>query len=151
MVNDMALSVSTGLRAGMMNASGAKELLDGGKIIVLSGTAPASADAAQTGTALWTISVDGDGTGLTWTASGGEISKPGAATWQGATTAGTATYFRVVGASDTGASSTSEPRIQGTVGTAATNDMVVSNATFTTDTNLDARVLGAASFVLPTL
>lgn len=135
----------------MQNASGAKELLDGGEILILSGTVPATADAAQTGTILWTISLGGNGTGLVWEASGAEIRKPSAATWQGPTAAGTGTYFRVIGAADTGALSTTEPRIQGTVGISATNDMVVSNATFVTDAAVDARVLGQASFVLPTL
>ena len=147
----MAIQVSTGLRAGMMNSSGAKEQLDGGLIKVLSGTPPADADAAQTGTVLWTISVNGAGTGLTWTASGAEISKAGGTVWQGATTAGTGTYFRVVGSADTGALSTTEPRIQGSVGVSATNDMVLSSTTFVTDASTSARVLGAASFVLPTL
>jgi hypothetical protein len=135
----------------MMNSSGAKELLDGGLIKVFSGTAPASADAAQTGTVLWTISVNGAGTGLTWTSASGEISKAGGTVWQGATTAGTATYFRVIGSADTGALSTTEPRIQGSVGVSATNDMVLSSTTFVTDAATNARVLGAASFVLPTL
>lgn len=147
----MSLSVSTGLRAGMMNSSGAKELLDGGLIKVLSGTPPASADAAQTGTVLWTISVNGAGTGLTWTSASGEISKAGGTVWQGATTAGTATYFRVVGLADTGALSTTEPRIQGSV-QCRPSDMVLSSTTFVTDASASARVLGvAASFVLPTL
>lgn len=147
----MAIQTSTGLRAGMQNASGCKELLDGGLILVLSGTAPANADAAQTGTVLWTISVGGVGTGLTWEASGAEVRKPAAATWQGPTTAGTGGYFRVVGASDTGAFSTTQPRIQGTFGTSAASDMVASNATFITDASVNARVLGQASFVFPTL
>lgn len=147
----MAIKSSTGLRAGMQNASGAKELFDGGKILVLSGTPPDTADAAQTGTVLWTISLGGDGTGLTWEVSGPEMRKPAAAVWQGPTAEGSATYCRVVGAADTGALSTTEPRIQGTVGISATNDMVVSNATFVTDAAVDARVLGQASFVLPTL
>lgn len=147
----MAIQTSTGLRAGMQNASGAKELLDGGTILILDGTAPATADAEQTGTVLWTVSLDGDGTGLVWEASGAEVRKPAAAAWQGPTTAGTGTYFRVRGAADTGALSTSEPRIQGTFGVSALNDLVASNATFTTDAAVDARVLGAASFVFPTL
>lgn len=147
----MAIKTSTGLRAGMLNTSGVKELLDGGVIRVLSGTPPATADAAQTGTVLWTISLDGDGTGLVWEVSGAEIRKPAAAAWQGPTTAGTGTYFRVVGSADTGAESSSQPRIQGTVGISATNDFVVANATFVTDSSVDARVLGACGFVLPTL
>lgn len=149
----MAIQTSTGLRAGMQNDSGAKELLDGGTIIVLNGTPPATADAVQTGTVLWTISLtlDGVGTGLVWEASGAEVRKPAAAAWQGPTTAGTGTYFRVRGAADTGELSTSEPRIQGTFGVSATNDFVASNATFITDAAVDARVLGAASFVFPTL
>ena len=50
-----------------------------------------------------------------------------------------------------GALSTTQPRIQGSVGVSATNDMVLSSTTFVTDASTSARVLGAASFVLPTL
>ena len=149
------MKFSTGLRAGMAGSNGAKAQLDGGHILVLTGAAPETADALQTGTVVWTITVDGGVTALTWeVAVDGTtviLQKPSAAVWQGVTTAGEAGYFRIVGSADDGQVSTTQPRIQGTVGTNASNDMVMSNITFITDAAVDARVLGAASIALPTL
>lgn len=153
--NGEDMKFSTGLRAAMAGTSGAKEQLDLGFIKVFSGAIPETADALQTGTVLWTISVDGGVTGLTWEVAVSGVNvilqKPSADVWQGETTAGTGAYFRVVGSADDGEASTTQPRIQGTVGTNATHDMIMSNVTFTTDEAVDARVLGAASFALPTL
>lgn len=82
--------------------------------------APAAADdAIGSAVLLCTISVDGDGTGVTLdaTASGGVIVKNPSEVWTGdVTTSGTATFFRMEFASDAGAFSTSAVRMQGTVG-----------------------------------
>ena len=51
------------------------------------------------------------------TASGGAIGKAPAETWSGTVLAtGNAVFFRYVGSADTGALSTTEPRLQGRVG-----------------------------------
>lgn len=147
----MAIQSSTGLAAHLMVTGSAKGALDGGFIKVYSGSAPATADAAATGDLLWTISVDGDGTGLTIdaVAVGRAMVKPTAAIWGGATTAGTAGYWRLVAAADDGTLSTSAPRLQGTCGSTAGADLYMSSTTLTTDAALLAKTLSAFSVALP--
>lgn len=67
---------------------------------------------------LLTVYGDGISAGLNLgTASGGAIGKDPGETWAGTVLAnGTAAFFRYVGAADTGALSTTEPRYQGRVG-----------------------------------
>lgn len=119
----MAIKVSTGLRNSMLVDDSLAAALNGGFINIYSGTAPTSADNAigssGSNVLLCTISVNGDGTGLALasSASNGVVEKVSAAVWEGEVLAtGTATFYRFVGSSDTGALSTTEPRIQGTVG-----------------------------------
>ena len=111
---------STGLRNYMLASGSFKQALAGTVIRVYGGTAPASADdAIGAAPLLCTISVDGDGTGVTLdaTASGGVITKNTSEVWTGDVTAsGTATFFRMEFAADTGAFSTTAVRMQGTVG-----------------------------------
>ncbi len=126
----MAITTSTGLRYGLLALGSLKTLLDGGFIKVFSGSAPSSADAAETGTLLWTIKLNNTATGLTLEANAGSnvVNKPGGDVWSGSVLAsGLATYYRHVSASDTGAASTTEPRIQGTVGSVGT-DMLIADA-----------------------
>jgi hypothetical protein len=148
----MAIKTSTGLAAALMVTGSAKDTFDGGFIKVYSGSAPATADLAATGDLLWTVSVDGDGTGLTFesTAVDRAMVKTEAETWQGATTAGTAGYFRLVASADDGTESTTQPRIQGECGTTAGADMYMASTTLTTNADLDAKVLAAFSVALPT-
>lgn len=145
----MATQSSTGLADYLLVTGSLKAALDGGFIKVYSGTPPTTADDAVTGTLLWTISVGGAGTGLTWspTTVSRALVKPSATTWSGPTAAGTATYFRVVGSADTGASSTTQPRIQGNVGMVAgpDTDMYVADTTFVAGT----KSLSAFSLALP--
>lgn len=120
----MAIKPSTGLRNSILVTGSLKAALANGFIKIYSGTPPADADAAVTGTMLCTIG-DGDsvtGLNLGATATAGVVEKDAGESWQGTCAAtGTATYYRHVGASDTGALSTTEPRIQGTVGTVGTD------------------------------
>lgn len=148
----MAIKTSTGLAAYLAVTGSMKEAFDGGFIKVYSGSEPATADAAVTGSLLWTISVDGDGTGLTFDATAVDraLVKVDADTWGGATTAGTCGYWRLSDASDAGILSTTEPRIQGTCGMTAGADMYMSNTTLTTDVALLAKTLAAFSISLPT-
>lgn len=115
----MTIKVSTGLRNAVLGTSSLDAALDLGFIKIYSGAAPASADDAATGTLLCTISVNSTGTGLTFDApSGGVMAKAAAEVWSGVNAAsGTAAYYRHVGPADTGALSTTEPRLQGSVGT----------------------------------
>lgn len=122
----MAISVSTGLRTAMLDTGSFKSLFDGGEIRIYSGTPPADADQAVTiggGVALLcTISLNGAGGGglnFDTAASGGVITKAPAQTWSGTNVAsGTAAWYRHVPTSATNNFSTTERRIQGTIGVA---------------------------------
>ena len=147
----MPVKTSTGLAAHLAVAGSLKSAFDGGLIRVYDGTPPASADDAVAGNLLWTISVDGNGTGLTFApaAVGRSLVKPDAATWGGATIAGTPTYYRLVAPGDTGASSTTQARVQGSVGAVAGVDLYMTNPTLVTNANLLAKVLIGYSLTLP--
>ena len=120
----MALLASTGLRNKVLDTGSIKSVLAGGFIHVYSstiGNIPATADAAidpGVHTKLLTVYGDGISTGLNLgTASGGAIGKAPAETWAGTVLAtGNAVFFRYVGSADTGALSTTQPRLQGRVG-----------------------------------
>jgi len=116
----MALSFSTGLKNAILDGDSLKGTLALGFLKIYAGTVPATANDALSGaTLLCTISVNSSGTGLSLgTAASGAIQKA-AEVWSGVNAAtGTATFYRFVTPSDTGASSTTEERIQGTVGLA---------------------------------
>lgn len=115
----MSLKLSTGLRNKLLDTGSLKSIFAAGFIKIYSGSAPADADAAVTGTLLCTISISGGGTGINFdtAAVGGVLSKLGSETWSGTNAAtGTATHYRHVAAGDDGTLSTTQARIQGTVG-----------------------------------
>lgn len=130
--------LSTGLRDHMLVTGSVKSGLDGGVIRIYSGAVPADADASLGGaTLLVTISNNDLGTGITLdaTASNGVAVKESTETWSGTVAStGTASFFRYSGLTDAGGLSTTERRLQGTVGTALA-DLLVSSTTFTA-TNL---------------
>jgi len=114
------MKASTGLRNKLLDSNPLKTILALGEIKIFSGAEPATADAAETGTLLVTITEASGATKLSFAASAadGVISKD-AAVWSGVVAAGgVAGYYRHVAAGDTGASSTTEARIQGSVGLA---------------------------------
>lgn len=119
----MAFSYSTGFVHKIFNNTangglGFAEIFKDGFIDIYSGTRPVNADAAVSGTLLGTVSVSGGGTGIEWgTAADRSIDKASAETWQfTAGASGTATWFRIRGAAtDNNSSSTSLPRIDGTI------------------------------------
>jgi hypothetical protein len=107
---------STGLRNKMLDTNSFDAIMAAGFIKIYSGAEPTDADAAVTGTLLCTISISSGGTGINMAASAaaGVLSKSGGETWSGVNAAtGTAGYARHVAAGDTGASSSTEARIQG--------------------------------------
>jgi hypothetical protein len=119
----MALKGSTGLRNYMLDTGSLKAGFAAGFIKIYSGTPPAAADDAIAGgnTLLCTISSNGTGTGINFdtAAAAGVIAKAPGETWKGTNAAsGTATFYRHVAAGDTGALSTTERRMQGTISTA---------------------------------
>jgi hypothetical protein len=108
---------STGLRNKLLDTNSLDAIMAAGFIKIYSGAAPADADAALTGTLITTISIASSGTGINFAAAAaaGVISKASAETWSGINGASaTASHFRHVAPGDTGALSTTEPRIQGT-------------------------------------
>lgn len=123
----MALRLSTGLRDGMLNATGMKEAFTDGVLYIFSGPQPSSADAAATGTVLAIITESGGAftpgsptNGLEFDAPvSGTVSKAAAETWVGdGVAADSAGWFRLMGnATDNLGSSTTLPRIDGSVGT----------------------------------
>ncbi|MCP4257966.1 MAG: hypothetical protein GY774_10625 [Planctomycetes bacterium] len=136
----MALKLSTGLRDGMLDTSPFRTLLDASRLKLYSGSAPADADAAE-GTLLVSIGSAHADTHCHFLAGAvsGVLSKD-AHVWRAAATAtGTATHFRLVVNTDTGVLSTSEIRMQGTIGTSGADlnmsaVSIVSGATQTIDT-----------------
>lgn len=129
----MSLKASTGLRNKLLDTNPLKAILASGFIKIYAGAVPSDADAAIAGgnTLLTTISVNSTGTGLTFAAAAadGTILKNASEVWSGLNVAsGTASFYRFVSSADTGVLSTTEPRIQGTIGLAGT-DMVLSNTT----------------------
>lgn len=131
----MTTKLSTGLRNGMLGTSGFGEIFANGIIEIYSGTQPATADAAATGTLLGTVTLAGGaftpGTatnGLTWAApSAGAITKS-TDMWQfTGVAAGTAGWYRLKGnALDGNALSTTLPRLDGNIGSSGA-DMNLSN------------------------
>lgn len=116
----MAIKTSTGLRNKLLDTSPLKTIFSLGFLEVWSGTVPTDADQSTSGaTLLCRFSNNNTATGLTFasTAAAGAITKNLAETWSKAAAAtGTATFYRFVAAGDTQALSTTEARIQGTVG-----------------------------------
>jgi len=122
----MALQLSTGLRNQLLDTNPFRTIFNLGRVNVYSnsGALPATADAALVGgthVLLCSYSNNNTGTGLTFaaSASGGVLTKNLAETWShAAANSGTAAFFRLVAVGDTGALSTTEPRVQGICNTA---------------------------------
>lgn len=117
----MTFHVSTGLRNKILDTGALKTRLALGFIDIYSGPEPANADAALSGnTKLCRISNNKTATGLTFDAAAlGVIPKAAAEVWKGTNLAtGTASFYRFVTATDTGTASTTEERLQGTIGLA---------------------------------
>ncbi|HZX86381.1 MAG TPA: hypothetical protein VFF19_22610 [Reyranella sp.] len=136
------VNLSTGLKNFLLDGGSFKGAFDANSFLKLyNGAVPASADDAEA-TLLCTLSVDADGTtGLGFgTAAGGVLSKDGAETWKGENVAsGTATHFRLVQESDTGASSATQLRVQGDVAVAgATVNLSSVNLTSGADQTIDS-------------
>jgi hypothetical protein len=114
----MGLKLSTGLRNKLLDTGSLDATLNGGKIRIFAGSAPADADAAETGTLIVEVSNGGAGVNFEAAAVAGVISKLSSETWSGTNVATlTATHYRHVAAGDTGVLSTTQARIQGTVST----------------------------------
>lgn len=138
---------STGLRNKLLDTNPFKTIFNLGFVEVWSGTPPADADQSTAGcTLLCRYSNNNTATGLTFasTAAGGAITKNLSETWsKAAAGTGSATFWRLVAPGDTQALSTTEPRIQGTIGLAGA-DLNVGSLSYvaTTVYTLDAFAAG---------
>jgi hypothetical protein len=145
------MKASTGLRNKMLDTGSLKSIMNLSFIKIYAGAVPADADASiGAATLLCTVSVNSTGTGVTMAAAAanGILEKNAAEIWSGVNGAGgVATFYRHVAAGDTGGASTTEARIQGTVGTAGA-DM---NLTSTTLVNGATQTLDFYRVNLPTL
>jgi hypothetical protein len=117
----MAISNSTGYKNAVAVTGSIRSVRNGGFLKIYSGTPPTTADdALGTGnTLLVTISDNGGSGGLNFdsTPVNGVLQKDSSQTWSGtAVASGTATFFRWEMSGDTGNSSTTAIRVQGSVG-----------------------------------
>jgi hypothetical protein len=128
------LRLSTGLRTNLAGTTGFAATFANGVIEIRTGTQPASADSAATGTLLGTVTLasgaftPGSPTnGLTFAAAAnGAVSKSGTWSFVGIA-AGTAGWFRLKGNGvDAGGASTTLPRLDGSVATSGA-DLNLSN------------------------
>ena len=113
------INSSTGLRVAMLAAT--KSVLNGGEIRIYGGIRPAAADdSLGAAVLLCTVRLNGTNGIVFDDSTTGILVKPTGAAWTGDNVAsGTATFFRIVQPADTGAASTTAPRIQGAVGVVA--------------------------------
>lgn len=132
-----------------------RDIFQNGVIEIYSGSQPADADTAVSGTLLGTITV-GSGAfsagsetnGLEFgTAASGEIEKASTETWSmQAIATGTAGYFRFKGnATDAGGASTTLPRIDGSIGTSGAD----LNMSTTSITSGNTYTIDSFKFTLP--
>lgn len=159
MVTETApVTEAAGTYFGLAAATGGtfRDIFRNGVLRVYSGSQPTNADSAVTGTLLLEITVDG-GTFTAGVADNGlnfaeaadaAISKVAADTWKATGLAtGTAGWFRLCGnAEDSGAASTTLPRLDGNVGTSTTADMQLASTSIALDS---VYYLNNASFSFP--
>lgn len=123
--------MSTGLCNYLLDTGSLKTCFDGAaKLFIYGGAIPATADAAL-GAAVLLVTVANAGAEVNFdtTAAGGFLAKKPSETWTANGAAnGTATFYRYQFTGDTGALSTTNKRIQGTIGTTTLFDMVVASA-----------------------
>lgn len=133
----MTVRLSTGLRTALAGTTGFASVFANGVIEIRTGSQPASADDAPTGTLIGLVTLNSGAftpgsptNGLTFAAAAaGAVSKTGVWSFVGinSVTANTAGYFRFLGnATDSGASSTTLPRLDGSINTSGA-DMNLSN------------------------
>lgn len=134
----MTIRLSTRLRDNLAGTTGFATTFANGVVEIYTGSQPASADAAVTGTLLGTVTLNSGAftpgsptNGLTFAAaSGGSVSKSGVWSFNGVAV-GTAGWFRLKGnATDAGGVSTVLPRLDGSVAVSGA-DMNLSNIAIT--------------------
>ncbi len=114
----MTTFVSSGLQKALLNDGGFKETMDTAEFRLYAGLVPDSAD-ASIGAATLLCTVKNGASGVTFdaTTTPGTLLKPAGETWGGTNAAsGTPSFYRLVKSADTGAASTTDTRVQGSVG-----------------------------------
>ena len=147
----MTLKASTGLRNQLLETNSLKTILAAGFIKIYSGTPPTSADdAIAAGNTLLTTITAAAGAGLTMgVAANGALPKNAAEAWSGVNVAGgVASFYRHVAVGDTGVSSATQARVQGTISTIG-DDMNITAGT--TLANGATQTLNLYQLYLPTL
>ena len=142
----MALNHSTALKSFILG-TGLKTSFDtAGRLLIFTGTPPASADTAATGTLLATETLPATSFGAAGTPAGG-ITMAGTPLTVNAVATGTAGYFRLQLSTDSAATGTSDRRLQGTcTATGGGGDMTFDNVNLTSGSpvNLTSFVYNAA-------
>jgi hypothetical protein len=135
----MTIRLSTGLRNALAGTTGFAAAMANGVIEIYSGSQPATADSAVTGTLLGTVTLNSGAftpgsptNGLTFAAAaGGAVSKSGVWSFNGSAN-GTAGWFRFKGnAVDAGGISTTALRLDGSVAVSG-SDLSLTNITVAT-------------------
>lgn len=135
----MTAKLSTAMRNHMLEGGSVKGAFTTLELRLYSGTEPASADDAITGTKLVTIQGPAAAALAFDAAASGSLPKAAGQVWSGVAEAGgTATHFRLVDVADDDASSSSAKRIQGKCGTSGaelnmTSTSIALGATQTVD------------------
>lgn len=130
------LKLSTGFTAAIFGPQSFDQIFNGGSIRLYGGARPASANASADESQLIAIAQTVSGLPLQYQVLNGMVSIPPGAAWQfQAVNPGTATWFRLLGASDSHSASLTDPRIDGDVGiTSAPNDLTLQTQIFAAGT-----------------
>lgn len=146
------IKIGVTLANAMLVTGAMKALLDGGFIYAYSGPVPTAGDAAIDGSCVmlgqFTAAA---GAGLTWDGApaNGVLQKTTSETWAATVAAtGVPTFFRFCVGTDngSGAASAGNYRLQGTVGTDLSSDMVLNSTNWVSG---DTKTLSNAQFSLP--
>jgi hypothetical protein len=142
----MAIRLSSGARTGIAGSSGIKELFDGGFIGIYTGGQPASADDAETGSLLTTISTTSGTAGISLGTAGTGVLPKAASVWSGLVgTAGVAGWFRMYDSEHLTGTSGTAVRMDGNCGVSG-SDLVLSNTSQTVGATL---TIDQATFTEP--
>jgi hypothetical protein len=127
----MSYKISTGLRNHLAVTGSLRAAFNAdSRLSIYAGTEVATADADATGATLLCVITGPASAGLAFepTATSGVLAKSAAQTWSGTNLAsGTATWFRLETLGDTRGASTSALRVQGNIGTAIGDMVMVQN------------------------
>lgn len=132
----MTIQVSTRFKELILGANAFKDIFHGGRILLYSGDQPLNADRPVQGTLIAQVTAHGNPwaaggvNGLEFEQEGAFVRRLSAQSWRlVAGVAGTPGWFRLVAsAEDPGELSYTHPRVDGTVGTLASNDFRLTNA-----------------------